>query len=122
MPCMKGKNSPIMPSTINAQPTTRATAFFTPQVILFQHKMREAEVKVTEDYVSTIFGRRTLVLAPKKQRQNQHNGPYRQMEAPNSLLQCVPVLSEKISNGGDHRHPERRSQEIEHDEGLPRHT
>src|SRR5712692_11130572 len=77
-----------------------------------QHKMRERGVKVTEDYVLTIFWGRTIVLPPKKHDQDQDDGSYRQIEASDSMLERVPVLSEEVSDGGDHRHPEGRSRKL----------
>ncbi len=77
---------------------------------------------MTEDYVSTVFLGCTMVLPPKEQHQDQDDGAYRQIKTSDGMLERVPVLSEKVSDGGDHRHPEPRSQEIEHGERLPWHA
>src|SRR6266446_3560742 len=97
------------------------TPFSLRESFFSQNKMRERGVKVTEDYVLMVFWGRTMVLPPKEQDQDQDDA-YPQIKASHGVLERVPVLSEKVSDGGDHRHPERRSHEIEHSECLPRHA
>ena len=75
--------------------------------------MRKGRVKVTEDYVSMVFSSRTMVLPPNKHDQSQDNRANGQVEASDSMLQRVPVLSKKIPDGCDYRHPESGSHEIE---------
>src|SRR5258706_10327140 len=113
IPCIKGKNRPTTPSTINVQPTTSTNAFLTARFISLKDMMRGQPIKVTEGYVSTIFASSTMVLSPKDQDEEQDHASHHQIKAPHHVLHGIPVLPEEVTDHGNHRHPGRRPQEIE---------
>src|SRR5437667_6561500 len=84
--------------------------------------MQGSGKKVTEDCVSMIFVARTMVLPPQDQEQEQHQNEPDQIEAPKHALHCIPMPPEKVAHGGNGRHPDRSTEEVEQDEGFPGHS
>src|SRR5258708_36629306 len=103
---MNGRTSPFAPRTMNPNPATTASAFFTPTVMLLQHKMPKPRVKVTEDYVLTVFGSRPSVLPPEKHDQGHHHDARHQIKAPHHSLQLVPVLAKEVPGKRNDRTPQ----------------
>src|SRR5258705_13575953 len=111
-PCMNGRNSPITPRTMNTHPATTASAFFTPTLMLLQHKMPKPRVKETEDYVLTVFGSRPSVLPPEKHDQGHHHDARHQIKAPHHSLQLFPLLPKEAPCTRNDRPPQHSSHEI----------
>src|SRR6266478_5373431 len=84
--------------------------------------MRGRVKKVTEDYVSTIFVGGTMVPPPPNWDQEQNHDYHDQVKASQDMLHLVPMLPKEVTDRGDSRHPDCRSQEVEQGERFPRHA
>src|SRR5438552_18641991 len=78
--------------------------------------------KVTEDYVSETFARRTMVLSPEDRDQDQDKDYDGKVEASHRTFQLIPMLAEQVSGGGDGGYPYGSAEDIEQGEGSPGHA